>query len=215
LLILGLWLGSAALNYWLLPYGSRPSLSLLGFFYFSMMGFMFTDFYLVDWKSNPTTSRWWDLAGIAGAVVMFAVWRHPFLHVFVYPFALFIMLVSAFRGTTIRAALTNPYATTIGGMCYTIYLYHFQTISALGRFTRHVRVTDQFWVNLLVQTVLLFPFIFAVGAIFFLLVERPCMERDWPQRLWAWMRGRRFVPTRRPPEVARVEEEAAAPQAAP
>jgi hypothetical protein len=33
-------------------------------------------------------------------------------------------MVAAFKGTLSFRALGNPLVTTIGGMCYTIYLYH-------------------------------------------------------------------------------------------
>jgi peptidoglycan/LPS O-acetylase OafA/YrhL len=80
-------------------------------------------------------------------------------------------------------------------MCYTIYLFHYPIAFAAMKLTRRFTVGENYDVNLLVQITLLFPIILVLCAIFFVLIERPCMHKDWPQRLWAWMR-RRPIPTK-------------------
>lgn len=37
---------------------------------------------------------------------------------------LFVLYVGAFRSTWVSRVLTSPWVTTVGGMCYTMYLLH-------------------------------------------------------------------------------------------
>jgi peptidoglycan/LPS O-acetylase OafA/YrhL len=46
---------------------------------------------------------------------------------------------------------------------------------------------------MLLQIVLMFPFVFLVGAVYFVLIERPCMDPQWPQKMWHRLRGRSEV----------------------
>ena len=75
-------------------------------------------------------------------------------------------------------------------MLYTIYMYHWLMISGLIRLTIHCS-THIFWLDLLIQFVLMSVIIIAVGSGLFALFERPFMKRDWPQRLGAWLTRRR------------------------
>lgn len=93
-----------------------------------------------------------------------------------------------------QVVLRNPWIATIGGMCYSIYLIHAQIISFVGHLTLPLgqRLGPQ--LHLLVQVIVLLPFILVISALFFVLVERPCMDRDWPAKLAAWWRRRLSPP---------------------
>jgi peptidoglycan/LPS O-acetylase OafA/YrhL len=91
--------------------------------------------------------------------------------------------LAAFRGTLTAKFLGHPWITTMGGMCYTIYMYHWLMISALVRVTGGLR-THILWLDLLIQFVLMSVIIIGVCAVLFALFERPFMQRDWPARLW-------------------------------
>jgi peptidoglycan/LPS O-acetylase OafA/YrhL len=101
--------------------------------------------------------------------------------------------VAAFRGRASHWLLGHPLVTTIGGMCYTIYMYHWLMISGLTRVTLRFS-THIFWLDLLIQFVLMSAIIIAVCSVLFALFERPFMQRDWPRKFWAWV-------TRRPAAV--------------
>jgi peptidoglycan/LPS O-acetylase OafA/YrhL len=101
----------------------------------------------------------------------------------VFPFAALVAYMATFRGPLIRGVLTHPVITVIGGMCYTIYLIHYPFISAAGARTVSLSLTSSFGVNLLLQTTLLLPPLLLVSTLYFVVIERPCMERDWPERL--------------------------------
>jgi peptidoglycan/LPS O-acetylase OafA/YrhL len=107
------------------------------------------------------------------------------------PWLIFIMYVAAFRGRLINSVVRNLWITTIGGMCYSIYLLHNYGIAASGFVVGQIGVVLPFEVRLLVQFLLITPVVLAVSALFFRLVERPCMQPDWPSVLMA--RARRVL----------------------
>jgi hypothetical protein len=68
---------------------------------------------------------------------------------------------------------------------------HFKIISLVGRVTRSWLSTRNFYLFYGVQLLVIGSCIVLLSAIFFVLIERPCMERDWPQRLLDRLRGNR------------------------
>ena len=73
-------------------------------------------------------------------------------------------------------------------MCYSIYLLHVPLISLAGRATMRL-ATGDFLTDFVVQLVLLAVPTVVVAGVFFRLVERPCMDRNWPRKFWAAVRG--------------------------
>ena len=80
-------------------------------------------------------------------------------------------------------------------MCYTIYMYHWLMISGLIRVTKKLS-THIFWVDLLIQFVVLSVIIIVICAVLFALFERPFMKRDWPQRFRGWLMHKKPDATR-------------------
>jgi peptidoglycan/LPS O-acetylase OafA/YrhL/RimJ/RimL family protein N-acetyltransferase len=74
--------------------------------------------------------------------------------------------------------------TLIGGMCYTIYLLHYVTISAVGRFTVTRLYVGNYVAFYLLQVLILLGVVMFLSAIYFLLIEKPCMKSDWHIRLY-------------------------------
>ena len=80
-----------------------------------------------------------------------------------------------------------PLMSTIGGMCYSIYLTHRTTILVLEVLLVRLHLPFAVWlgVSLFVVT----PVAMAVGAVYFVLIERPCMDPGWPGKLVGWFSG--------------------------
>ncbi|ACU62180.1 acyltransferase family protein [Chitinophaga pinensis] len=93
----------------------------------------------------------------------------------------------------INGFLTNRIIFTIGGMCYSIYLLHTAIISAFGSKFINGFFFDSIYLNLALFNVLQLCLIMAISAVYFLLIERPCMDKHWPQKLFAFFRGRSTV----------------------
>ena len=89
-----------------------------------------------------------------------------------------------------RALLSITCIYIIGGMCYSIYLLHYAVISLVGPATMHLRVGTGYLATLAVQFVVLGFVILAMSAAFFVLVERPCMDPNWPFKARDYLRRR-------------------------
>ncbi len=165
-------------------------LSVIGFLQFFLTGFLLADVYVTDWKSAPARTRTWDLVTLAGWPVLVTLWMRESPNPVAFITLAFLLFCAAFRGSLTSRALGTPAIATIGGMCYTIYLLHFPLISIIGRHTLAIGSARAQWVHLLLQTAIIVPPVLVVCLVYFSLIERPCMERDWPQRLVALARGK-------------------------
>ena len=179
--------------------GDLAWLSILRFGQFFLAGFLLADVYLTDWNEAPTKSLAWDAVSALGWPLLFWIWAHydpeppPGTHlaagaVASFPALVFLLYVATFRGRVTNRIISNPWLTAYGGMCYSLYLLHNPIIGVLLRASSALAVSSIWEVNFLFQAVLVLPATSALATLFFLAVEKPCMRRDWPQRLWAAVR---------------------------
>ena len=175
----------------LLPLVAGPVANGLGNPYlavFSLLGnlqFFFVGFLLADWqvtsKNVSPRNLWWDLSFILCGV-MVVIFRNSAWIYFALPVIIGICCFAAFRGTLAFRVLGYSWITTIGGMCYTIYMYHWLMISLLIRPAIHLQ-THILWLDLLILFVVMSAVIVPVCALLFVFFERPFMRRDWPAKL--------------------------------
>ena len=99
--------------------------------------------------------------------------------------ALFLLFLSVFKGKILNKFFRTKIIYVIGGMCYTIYLLHYVSFYFIGKFTSFLVVSSNYWINYLLQISVVFPIFFAICCVFFLLIEKPCMNKHWPQILWS------------------------------
>jgi len=97
-------------------------------------------------------------------------------------FDCFTLRQSLFR-TDSNRFITHPAVYTIGGMCYTLYLYHLLVIKQLGPLSFAWWSPDRalIW-DLLLQVFLLGPIIVVIGVLLFIILEKPFMRSHfrWP-----------------------------------
>ena len=192
--------------------GSWMYLSIIRFIHFFLLGFLLADLYLLDWKEHPKHTWGWDIVSVVGWPLLFLIWNSPGLSrailpyghepviaIYAFPILTFLLYNAVFRGPLTNKIMTNPWITTIGGMCYTIYLFHNQFIGAILILTKGLVPTADYTVNYFVQAVIVIPVMLAATSVYFLLIERPCMRKDWPRRFADRVKG---VFGRRPARVA-------------
>jgi peptidoglycan/LPS O-acetylase OafA/YrhL len=159
---------------------TRLEASVAYYLPFFLAGFLLCDLYVVRHEWKPSWA--WDVAAFFGWPLVWCVnqgWSHVLL-----PFVIVALYLAAFRGRLCSALFSNPVITDIGGMCYSLYLFHFLIISAVCRLSKPVHIGHDFWAYYLLQAFLVLPVVLMLCGVFFLLVERPCMDRDWPRKLW-------------------------------
>jgi peptidoglycan/LPS O-acetylase OafA/YrhL len=161
---------------------------------FFFAGILMADVYVVSWKSKPRPAWWGDLVWLLGWPALFYLLMLPKERL--APRVLFapvvcILYLSLFRSRISRWIMSWPLIATIGGMCYSIYLVHLPVIQLIAPSVEYVREGHSYFVQLLIVSGIMVPTILIACGLFYRLVERPCMRRDWPIRLWNAL----FVPT--------------------
>lgn len=162
---------------------ARLQLTLLGYAQYFLVGFLLAEFYL----SRPRLGdgeRIWDIVAFAGwPVLLVLTVRGGALAQWLDPILIFVLYVATFQGVMVRRFLTLPGITTIGGMCYTIYLLHNYAIATVGSFTERFTLVGPFGLRLLAQFFIITPCVLALCAVYFRFIERPCMRPDWTRRM--------------------------------
>ena len=173
---------------WLaLPY----KISLLGQLQHFLAGFLMADLYLTEWQPAPGKQyRSLDFAAVLAFFTLCFSWSEEWARNLVFALALILLFWAGLRARAFNAFLRNPWVAAIGGMCYTIYLIHLPLIEGLIRFSRHLKWTSWFGPNLLLQAIVVIPVVLAVSAVFYLLLEKPFMDKHWPAKLASLLKGK-------------------------
>src|SRR5262249_16834754 len=152
----------------------RASLSILAYLQFFLVGFFLADIFITDWVESPSTNFYWDITGFAAWPLLFVILHSALLTHWVFPGWVFLLYLATFRGRVLNFIFVNRWITAIGGMCYSIYLLHYEVISAVGRFTKSISEGLPYWMHLSIQTFLVGITILIVCGAYFVLLEKPC-----------------------------------------
>ena len=174
-------LASTAIN----PTG-RLSFTLLYFFQYFMAGFLLCDFYLCGDKFSIPT---WLYDFLGTAVLLWILFSRAPWYPVALPFATLILYMAGFHGIIYRAIFSFRPISLIGGMCYSIYLTHSTILTAMTPVVHRIAATT-------LPVSIQFPLILGscctavllCGTIYFVLIERPCMDPAWPHKLAAKVR---------------------------
>ncbi len=169
-------------------YGSaRLHYSIAYYLAFFLAGFLICDLYVTrqEWKQ----SYLWDALALCSWPLVWYLGRNTG-HVLL-PFIIVVLFLAAFRGRICSAVFSHRVVTDTGGMCYSIYLFHFLVIYAVKHVTAPLHFGQNFWAYYWLQASLILPFVLVLCGAFYLLVERPCMDREWPRKLWR--SGQEFI----------------------
>jgi peptidoglycan/LPS O-acetylase OafA/YrhL len=180
--ILGVGLAQIPFQTW-----PRFNMSILFYAQYFLMGLLVADVFVLELKKMR--SSWiWDLAGVAALGAIF--WTNGAYWHILMPAAIAVLCVAAMRSYGLRRIFSNRWVAAIGGMCYSIYLLHFLFIAVLFKVTRRAILPGAvFFVNYAIQLLLVAVPVVVMCAVFFMLVERPCMDPDWPSKLWHALTG--------------------------
>lgn len=159
---------------------SRLGLSIAVYVHYFLAGFLLCDLYLDGWEHIRRTYLWDVMSAGLWWWVFASSERNADLTM---PLVTLLLYLGAFKGPLMSSIFRNPLVATIGGMCYSIYLTHnlvltggTRLFSELGNSPGSMLLALTIVVNV--------ALVLAVGLIYYAVLERPCMERDWPQKLW-------------------------------
>ena len=156
----------------------RLYLTVLSVLQYFLAGFILADLYLTVSVKDRVPARSWDvvvaLSGLTGLVVLS---RFPDLS-FSLPFVVALGYLGMFLGRSANAIIRFRPVVVVGGMCYTIYLYHGMIIGQMsGRVIRVSTFAEPFWLEFLVYALLQCVVILTVSAVLFAYTEKPFMRR--------------------------------------
>jgi peptidoglycan/LPS O-acetylase OafA/YrhL len=154
-------------------------MSLAAYLQYFLAGFLLADLYQSGWLRGRRPSLLWDLLGLAGAAMTLLTmmyWRGPLYCAL--PFLVLVFYCGAFRGVLLSRFFAWKPIVIIGGMCYTIYLYHVPVISVCKGLMRSIASPGlPLWLDLGMQVAVFTPLILLVCSVLFVYTEKPFMSR--------------------------------------
>jgi peptidoglycan/LPS O-acetylase OafA/YrhL len=170
-------------------YFQIQTLSILKFLQYFLVGLTLADFYS-EKNKKEINNPFYSLAGLILfiALLYFNIERSLF-EAIIFPIMIFLFYYLVFHNPFWKKVFQYRILTTIGGMCYSIYLLHFSITSKVVDYFKYYQITDYSLPNVFVNSIICSIITLAVSAIFFLLIEKPCMYKDWPQKLKNRIKG--------------------------
>ncbi|WP_455671797.1 acyltransferase family protein [Phocaeicola sp.] len=148
-----------------------------------LIGFIIAEIYIQRKSFLEKQLFIWDFIGISCFYLLFRyAWANNQLY---FCIALLVLFISIFKGHILHWFCSQKIIYVIGGMCYTIYLLHYPLFHLTGKITEQIHPFNSFYYNLIMQAMLLLPIVFIICSCYFVLIEKPCMNKSWPQLLYS------------------------------
>jgi peptidoglycan/LPS O-acetylase OafA/YrhL len=142
---------------------------------------------LLEYPRYSNHESWsWDIVSLLGWPIIFLVPHTRFTLGFL-PLLIIPVCIAAFRGKASNWFFRQPVIAITGGMCYSIYLMHMLLISISFRLIKHLWLPS-IGATFALQMVLLTAAVLLGSTVYYVLIERPCMDPNWPGKLAARMR---------------------------
>jgi peptidoglycan/LPS O-acetylase OafA/YrhL len=159
--------------------------TLYSFIQYFLLGFLLADLYVVKGLLPFKTS---NILSVCAGIVLFLMIVLVNNHYQLFGELFFILVVFLFYYLVLfndfwKRIFSIPVLSTIGGMCYSIYLWHFAIISGFGRFFIRLKFTGYYAIDLVVFSLLMIVPILLISGLFFLYIEKPCMSKNWHKEL--------------------------------
>jgi peptidoglycan/LPS O-acetylase OafA/YrhL len=181
-----LFFGSIYMRGWILregPYGMMANIS--GYFSHFCVGMGFAFFYLVKGEWLKKRQLIWDIIGIGSFIALFVFYKPQagFINQVIFNVAIFVLFLSVFKGFIHNWLYTRPLVYLIGGMCYTIYLLHLAFFGLIVKVSPSIFLFENYSANFYLHFILAVVLLMVTSSLFFIWIEKPCMDKDWPKKL--------------------------------
>ncbi len=164
--------------------------TILGQIHYFLVGILMVNLYLQRKLEPGKFITFWNIAGPVAFFSMIAFrWVFGFGQTVLFVGFLSILFIAAFRSGWFNRLLKRPWIMAIGGMCYSIYLLHLAiaqaSIELLFKLNKHPNDSIAWF---LIYTACFTISLVILVPIFYLLIEKPCMDHSWPQKLNAFLK---------------------------
>ena len=159
-----------------------------------LAGMLLADLYRTGWLGlgEEMEEPWfsvntlaWDLLAAICLVGTFAVKGLDWMPAQTAPWLILVGFIAVFRGGFVRRFFRWTPIVTLGGMCYSIYLWHFFVMRAAWPVWVEIAAPEATAGHLVLFVSLASAGTLALSVVMFVLVERPTMEAQWPRRFAA------------------------------
>ena len=156
-------------------------ISIVNYIQYFLGGFLAIDFYL----NNKFRAHY--LADILCICLVLLFWCSIVTYGIALPFILAAFIYfSAFAKIWSRV-IKLKWLSIIGGMCYSIYMIHHPLMSmVMNRFVGNSIIGNSVFLDFGVKLIIVLTVVLVVSAVFFVLVERPCMQKDWYKKCFGF-----------------------------
>jgi peptidoglycan/LPS O-acetylase OafA/YrhL len=159
--------------------------TILGQLQYFLIGILMVNLYLQKKLEPKGYTRLWDVAATVAIFSMIGFrWVIGYGKTVLFIFILTTLFAGAFRSGAFNRFIKRPWIMAIGGMCYSIYLLHLAI--AQGSIELLLKIVPQAANSLPWFTVYALFFLLClvlIVPVFYLLVEKPCMDHTWPEKL--------------------------------
>lgn len=156
--------------------------TLYSFIQYFFVGILLADLYISNFKI-VSSKIFSVIAGIFLFLIIVYVNYSTAIGDIIFLFSMLFFYFLALNDPFWKKIFSIKYLTIIGGMCYSIYLWHNTIIDAVIKLTNYMKISNDYLITLAFQSFLILPSILILSSIFYLLVERPCMNKNWPANL--------------------------------
>jgi peptidoglycan/LPS O-acetylase OafA/YrhL len=128
----------------------------------------------------------YDLGGLIATFGLFYFYKpqHYVVNQILFNVSIALVMITAFKGQIFNWFYTRPWVYIIGGMCYSIYLIHYAFLHLSVKFTKYLMVSSlSYSQNLMVQATVNLVLVLMMSGAFFVLIEKPTMDKNWPKKL--------------------------------
>ena len=169
----------------------RYLLSILPFAHLFLTGMFIADV-TYDYRESPAQSKLLDIGALGSLILLFSVdyQRGVILPIAGTWIACGILMVAALHGYFFTKIVRNTFIVTVGGMCYTIYLWHSPIISGLTKVFERMPSSMASVPMRLAMTAVAVMFVLAISAVLYAILERPFMNRNWPKKVGMFLTGK-------------------------
>ena len=164
---------------------ARFPASLVQSFQYFAIGILFCDLWTNEFKTWPR-SAWVDGLGLTAWPLFF--WLNltssELACSVLNPWIIALLFMAALQGRWHSRILSWGFIPIIGGMCYSIYLFHARVVSLVLHYGfGPFGLTHNFTLDFVLLCAGVFPVVLLVCGAFFILVEKPCMNPNWVRNL--------------------------------
>jgi len=164
--------------------------TFLGQCQYFLVGFMLVDLYIC--QDKIANNGFIKPVGLILLLFLVIIKPNNLLNVFFYPFLILVFYCLVLNVKFWKDIFSNKFLTSIGGMCYSIYLLHFAIISLVGMKIFYLEVSSSYFLNVLVQIIIQLPIVLLISSIYYLLIEKPCMDPKWLHKVIGFLKRKRI-----------------------